>query len=61
MGSGCLKIGGGRGVSRSGEINPSAAGSGTGFDGLVGGLCFYALTSSASADIYPHIYLLSRS
>ena len=42
------------------EPNPSAAGSGTGFDGVVGGLCFYALTSSANADIYPHIYLLSR-
>ena len=45
MGSGCLKIGGGRGVSRSGEVNPSAALSGTGFDEAVGGLlCFCALT-----------------
>ena len=42
------------------KLNPSAAGSGTGFDGVVGGLCFYALTSSANADIYPHIYLLGR-
>ena len=62
MGSGCLEIGGGRGGSRSGEVNPSAALSGTDFDGMRGGLlCFYALTSSANADIYPHIYLLSRS
>lgn len=53
---------GSRGGSRSGEVNPSAALSGTDFDGMRGGLlCFYALTSSANADIYPHIYLLSRS
>ena len=44
MGSGCLGIRGGRGVSRSGEINPSAALSGTGFDGVVGGL-FDALSA----------------
>ena len=52
---------GGRGVSRSGEVNPSAEGSGTWLPRHGGMLCFYALTSSANADIYQHIYLLSRS
>ena len=34
---------GGREVSRSGEVNPSAAGSGTGFDGVVGEFVFLCL------------------
>ena len=36
-GVGMSEIGGGRGVSRSGEVNPSAALSGTCFDGMRGG------------------------
>ena len=35
-GVGMSEIGGGRGVSRSGEVNPSAAGTGTNFDGVSG-------------------------
>ena len=52
---------GGRGVTRMREINLSAAESGTWLPRHGGLLCFYALTSSANADIYSRIYLLSRS
>ena len=46
MGSGCLGIRGGRGVSRTGEVNPSAAGSGTDFVGVVGSIRCISISNS---------------
>ena len=37
---------GGRGVSRSGEVNPSAAGLGTDFDGVVGSIRCISISNS---------------
>ena len=50
-GVGCSGNWGGRGVSSLGEINPSAAGSVTGFGEVGGLLCFYTLTSNACGGI----------